>query len=111
MGAAQPRFRLEDSAFCGDFIRREVTNLLEIRNERRHSGLPLENWRCNMRASLRKSVVGSLAAFALGISTVAAVAPASAQTQGQSSWKNGQPNIPHGPGQGGHFQGGNGGGH
>jgi hypothetical protein len=63
-----------------------------------------------MRASLRKSVVASLAALALGISTVAAVAPASAQ-QGQSTWKNGQPNIPHGPGQGGHFQGGNGGGH
>jgi hypothetical protein len=85
-------------------------NLLETRNKRRHSGLPLENWRCNMRASLRKSVVGSLAALALGISTVAAVAPASAQTQGQSSWKNGQPNVPHGPG-GNHMGGGNGGGH
>jgi hypothetical protein len=62
-----------------------------------------------MRASLKKAVVGSLAALAMGISTIATVAPASAggnnfqpnQVQGGQHW--------HGNG-GGHWHG-NGGGH
>ncbi len=61
-----------------------------------------------MRASLRKTVVGSLAALAFGVSTLVSVAPALAQAP---------PQHPHGPaghgyaGQPHRYGGGGGGGH
>ncbi len=44
----------------------------------RHSGSPLENWRCTTFASLKKTVAISLAALAIGAAVVGATAPASA---------------------------------
>jgi hypothetical protein len=57
-----------------------------------------------MRASLKKTVVGSLTALALGISTVAAVTPASAQ-QPNPQWHQ------HPGAHAGNWHGGGGGGH
>ena len=66
-----------------------------------------------MRASLKKTVVGSLTALALGISTVAAVTPASAQGNNNNpgNWQgshNGHPGAA--PVGGGNWHGGHGGG-
>jgi hypothetical protein len=104
IGAAPPRFRLEDSAFSIDFASKEAKEPLRISDA--ILGLPLENWRCNMRASLKRTVVGSLAALALGISTVAASAQGNNNNPG--NWQHGQ----HMQG-GGNWQGHghNGGGH
>jgi hypothetical protein len=69
--------------------------------------MPLENWRCKMSASWKRSAVGSLAALAIAVSTASMTNSASAQAYHPPYVAPQHGGVAHGGGGNGHGGGGN----